>query len=246
MNIQYLILIILSLLLVNCSNNTYCISNKSTLDRYIYAQHELQNNDYESAITDFKKLNDLYPYGPFSQQIKLNLIYAYYKISDLESAQISIDNFIHLYPNHPNMDYVLYIHGLTNIEMAKRHNFLLDFIKVDYSINDPMYIEAAFHDFILLIKKYPNSVFAVDAIKRLIFLKNCLAEHDLSIVKYYNKCGAYIAVIHRVEQMLYNFQDTEYAKKALFYMKESYHKLGLYNQENEVVTIIKFNHLTMH
>ena len=48
----------------------------------------------------------------------------------------------------------------------------------------------AFDDFALLLQKYPNSRFAGDSRARMVYLRNRIAEHELSIVKYYVRRGA--------------------------------------------------------
>ena len=50
--------------------------------------------------------------------MQLDLIYAYYKNADLPLAQAAIDRFIRLNPTHPNIDYVMYMRGLTNMASA--------------------------------------------------------------------------------------------------------------------------------
>ncbi len=39
----------------------------------------------------------------------------YYKNADLPLAQAAIDRFMRLNPTHPNIDYVIYMRGLTNM-----------------------------------------------------------------------------------------------------------------------------------
>jgi outer membrane protein assembly factor BamD len=62
-------------------------------------------------------LDNRYPFGPYSQQVQLDLIYAYYKNADLPLAQAAIDRFMRLNPTHPNIDYVMYMRGLTNMAL---------------------------------------------------------------------------------------------------------------------------------
>src|SRR5699024_1533728 len=97
-----------------------------------------------------------YPYGTYSAQIQLNLIYAYYKAADLLLAQTTIDRFIKLNPTHPNIDYVYYMRGLIN--MAFDENLIQDLFSVDRSDRDPAYARIAFTHFAQLIEAFPNSI----------------------------------------------------------------------------------------
>ncbi len=40
---------------------------------------KLQDGNWKQAITQLEALDNRYPFGPYSQQVQLDLIYAYYK-----------------------------------------------------------------------------------------------------------------------------------------------------------------------
>lgn len=58
------------------------------------------------------------------------------------------------------------------------------------------------------MRGYPNSQYATDAYKRMVFLKDRLAKYELSVVDYYTDRGAWVAVVNRVEGMMRNYPDT--------------------------------------
>ncbi|WMQ74249.1 MAG: Outer membrane protein assembly factor BamD [Sodalis sp.] len=230
----------LSLVLAGCSsNNKNAVPDNPPSEIYSSAQQKLQDGNYKGAIKELEVLDNRYPFGPYAQQVQLDLIYAYYKSTDLPLARVSIDRFLRLNPTHPNVDYVLYMRGLT--DMALDDNALQGFFGVDRSDRNPEHARAAFRDFTQLIRSYPNSQYAMDATKRLVYLKDRLAKHELSVVEYYNKRGAYVAVANRVEQMLRDFPDTQATRQALLYMKKAYQELQLNNQAGKVTKIIASN-----
>ena len=112
-----------------------------------------------------------------------------------------------LNPTHPNIDYVIYMRGLTN--MASDDSALQGFFGVDRSDRDPQHARDAFNDFSKLVRGYPNSQYATDAYKRMVFLKDRLAKYELSVVDYYTDRGAWVAVVNRVEGMMRNYPDTQ-------------------------------------
>ncbi|CUX97111.1 outer membrane protein assembly factor BamD [Candidatus Hoaglandella endobia] len=231
--IEYLIVAVaLSAILVGCSNN----KNNNNPEIHVSAQQKMHDN-YHSAIKELEALDNKYPFS--KQQVQLNLIYAYYKLIDLPMAQTVIDRFLLLNPINPNVDYVLYMRGLTN--MARDDNPMHRFFGVDRSDRNPEYARVAFRDFMQLIRGYPNSKYAMDATIRLVCLKNRLARYELSVVKYYNKRSAYVAVANRVEQMLHSFPDTQATKQALPYMEKAYRELQLSGQADKIARIIAAN-----
>ncbi|AJI83997.1 outer membrane protein assembly factor BamD [Yersinia enterocolitica] len=229
----------LSLVLTGCSSNKDVVPDNPPSELYATAQQKLQDGNFKGAITQLEALDNRYPFGPYSQQVQLDLIYAYYKSADLPLAQASIDRFMRLNPTHPNIDYVLYMRGLT--DMALDDSALQGFFGIDRSDRDPQHAKAAFRDFNQLIQSYPNSQYATDAQKRLMFLKNRLAKHELAVAQYYTKRGAYVAVVNRVEQMLRDYPDTQATRDALPLMENAYKQLQLNAQADKVAKIIAAN-----
>jgi outer membrane protein assembly factor BamD len=230
----------LSLALAGCSSNSKdAVPDSPPSEIYANAQQKLQDGNFKAAITQLEALDNRYPFGPYSQQVQLDLIYAYYKSAELPLAQASIDRFLRLNPTHPNVDYVLYMRGLT--DMALDDSALQGFFGVDRSDRDPQYARTAFRDFSKLIQGYPNSQYATDANKRLVYLKERLAKYELSVAQYYTKRGAYVAVVNRVEQMLRDYPDTQATKTALPLMENAYRELQLAAQADKVAKIIAAN-----
>ncbi|CQJ16533.1 outer membrane protein assembly complex subunit YfiO [Yersinia mollaretii] len=229
----------LSLVLTGCSSNKDVVPDNPPSELYATAQQKLQDGNFKGAITQLEALDNRYPFGPYSQQVQLDLIYAYYKSADLPLAQASIDRFMRLNPTHPNIDYVLYMRGLT--DMALDDSALQGFFGIDRSDRDPQHAKAAFRDFSQLIQSYPNSQYATDAQKRLMFLKGRLAKHELAVAQYYTKRGAYVAVVNRVEQMLRDYPDTKATRDALPLMENAYKQLQLNAQADKVAKIIAAN-----
>ena len=229
----------LSLALAGCSSSKDAVPDNPPSEIYATAQQKLQDGNFKAAITQLEALDNRYPFGPYSQQVQLDLIYAYYKSADLPMAQASIDRFMRLNPTHPNIDYVLYMRGLT--DMALDDSALQGFFGVDRSDRDPEHARQAFRDFSQLVQRYPNSQYSADATKRLVYLKDRLAKYELSVAQYYTKRGAYVAVVNRVETMLRNYPDTQATRDALPLMENAYKQMKLTAQAAKVAKIIADN-----
>lgn len=100
---------------MGCSGSKEEVPDNPPNEIYATAQQKLQDGNWKQAITQLEALDNRYPFGPYSQQVQLDLIYAYYKNADLPLAQAAIDRFMRLNPTHPNIDYVIYMRGLTNM-----------------------------------------------------------------------------------------------------------------------------------
>ena len=206
----------LSLFLAGCSGSKEEVPDNPPNEIYATAQQKLQDGNWRQAITQLEALDNRYPFGPYSQQVQLDLIYAYYKNADLPLAQAAIDRFIRLNPTHPNIDYVMYMRGLTN--MALDDSALQGFFGVDRSDRDPQH-----------------------ATKRLVFLKDRLAKYEYSVAEYYTERGAWVAVVNRVEGMLRDYPDTQATRDALPLMENAYRQMQMNAQAEKVAKIIAAN-----
>ena len=229
----------LGLALAGCSGSKDIVPDNPPSVIYATAQQKLQDGNFRAAITQLEALDNRYPFGPYSQQVQLDLIYAYYKNGDMPMAQATILRFMRLNPTHPNIDYVMYMKGLT--DMAMDESAVQHFFGIDRSDRDPAYARQAFTDFSQLLQSYPNSQYAADARLRLVALKDRLAKHELSVVQFYTKRGAYVAVVNRAQDMLTNYADTEATRQALPLMENAYRKMQLNTEADKVAKIIAAN-----
>ncbi|MGV3344740.1 outer membrane protein assembly factor BamD [Enterobacteriaceae bacterium LUAb1] len=243
MRMKYLVAVAtLGLALVGCSSSKDTVPDSPPSELYANAQQKLQDGNFKGAIKQLEALDNRYPFGPYSQQVQLDLIYAYYKNADLPLTQAAIDRFMRLNPTQPNVDYVIYMRGLT--DMALDDSALQGLFGIDRSDRDPAHARDAFKDFSQLLRNYPNSQYAPDAYKRLIYLKNRLAKYDLSVAQFYTRRGAWVAVVNRAEQMLRDYPDTKATYDALPLMENAYRKLQLNAEADKVAKIIAANALS--
>lgn len=237
----YIVILIINIIIISCTTISKNTINNSPTNFYKSAKNNFYKSNYKGAIQDLTNLKNLYLFDPHSQQIYLYLIYAYYKVNDLKSSNETIQYFLKLYPNYKHLDYVLYMHGLVNMTLDKNYKIPIKFININWVDSNPIYANIAFQSFIKLVHIYPHSSYALDAYKRLIFLKNRIAEYELSIIKFYDKKQAYVSVIYRSEKMLRYFPDTQATRKALFYMHKAYQKMYINNQADKIMKIIATN-----
>lgn len=207
---------------------------------YQDARERLQAGNYIRAAELLEAMDSRYPFGAYSNQVQLDLIYAYYKQDDTVRALANIDRFIRLNPNHPSVDYARYMRGLAN--MSADYNFFQNLFNIDRADRDPTYARQAFADFRQLLRQHPDSVYAADAKARMISLKNRLARYDLAVANYYVKRKAWLAAANRAKFVVETYPDTEQLKPALEIMEQTYNKLGLTEMANHAKAVLKANY----
>ncbi|ACL30202.1 outer membrane protein assembly factor BamD [Buchnera aphidicola str. APS (Acyrthosiphon pisum)] len=207
---------------------------------YEKSNKELRKENFDNAISILEKIKKNNNTANISNdKIQIDLIYAYYKILNFDQARKNIEEFMYFYPNHPNIDYVVYIQCLISMSLDKNRFFSV--FPINYYKNDYFYAKNAFFQLKYFIYQYPKSRYVVNAKKNLIYIKNRLSEHDLSILKFYFFHKEYIAVINRGEEMLQRYSETPSARKALIYIEKSYYALKIFDTAKKISKIILLN-----
>ena len=243
MNMKKILLVSLCLLMVvACSHKDY---GSSDFKSYTAAQilkggeRALAKGDFTAAVKYFEAIDALYPFDPEARQGQLNSIYAYYKAEDHASALAAANRYIHLYPEGKNSDYAYYMKGIVNFD--KDRGFLSSLYPRKPGYLDISGLKEAFANFAMMLKRFPKSVYAKDAEKRMLYIRGLLAENELYIAEFYFKRKAYIAAANRAGYIVKHFKGAPQVKEALKIMIKSYSELGATKQANDAFRIFKLS-----
>ncbi len=191
---------------------------------YDIAQKYLRISNWEAAAEALEILEENYPFGSYAEQSQLELIFAYFRGEEHELAIASADRFIRLHPQHRNVDYAYYMRG---VAAFKNDTAFYSVLPTDITMRDAGTARDSFDYFSQLLDRYPESVYAVDAQKRMLYLRNMLARYEIHVANYYFKRGAYVAAANRGRFVVENFQQTPAVPDGLAVMAQAYHMLGM-------------------
>jgi outer membrane protein assembly factor BamD len=195
---------------------------------------------YEAAIKLFEKLESNYPFGTYAAQAQMEIAYAHYKAQDNAEALASVERFIKLHPNHPNVDYMYYLRGLVNFN--DQIGFLSFIYAQDPTERDPKATREAFAAFKELVDKFPNSKYAPDAISRMNYLINAMASYEVHVANFYYRRGAYLAALNRAQGAVTDYAQAPAREEALFIMIRAYDKLGMPDLRDDTQRIFQKNY----
>lgn len=216
------------------------LRNRSAQSLYEDAKEKMRIGNFNAATETLSMLDARFPFGPLSHQVQLDLIYGYYKTGKTDEALATIDRFTRLNPNHSDVDYAIYMRGLTSMEVDS--NLFQELVGIDRSDRDPSSSRQAFNDFRRLIEKFPNSKYAADAQKRMLHIKSRLAKYEIAIARYYMRRDAYIAAANRGRYVIEHYPDTKHVQEALEVMVECYDQLKLDQLKNNAMKTLKLNY----
>ncbi|MEY4760909.1 MAG: hypothetical protein RLZZ200_765 [Pseudomonadota bacterium] len=211
-------------LLSGCARDATRFARMAPDTLYERASKSLKSGDYGEAIRIYEALNARYPFTDQARQARLDIIYAYYKVKEKESANDAADTFIRENPAHPRIDYAWYLKGLVEFERTPYR--IEKWVGVDINQRPPVSARKSFDAFKVVVDRYPKSPYAADSKKRMIYLRNRLADYEIQIARYYLTRGAWVAAARRAEQCVEQFDGAPVVRDALRIMIDAYRRLG--------------------
>jgi len=214
--------------------------NWSAEKLYSEAMDELKNGGYDKSVTLFQKLESRYPFGVYAQQAQMEIAYAHYRAEEQPEALAAVERFIKLHPNHPNVDYLYYLRGLINFNDRLG---IFDFVSnQDPTERDPKASREAFDSFKLLVDRFPDSKYTPDALERMKYLVNSMAQYEVHVASYYYRRGAYVAAVNRAQSVVKQFPGSPANEDALYLMVLSYDRLGQTDLHNDAERVFLKNY----
>tara|TARA_B110000008_G_scaffold215587_1_gene214931 strand:+ start:1127 stop:1957 length:831 start_codon:yes stop_codon:yes gene_type:complete len=233
-------LILSCLILAACSSTDKRPEDLSEREFYEQAREAMEDNNFLIASERLQQLESRYPFGDYAEQAQLELIYTQHMMSDMEGALASAERFIRLHPLHKQVDYAYYMRGLSVYELG--FNFVERYTPSEQARRDPTPFRDAFNHFDELLRRYPDSQYNEDAQKRMIFLRDRLAQYEVGVGRFYLKRHAYLAAAQRGERVMLGYQGTSAVADALALQIEAYRLLGQDLEAQQALALLNKNY----
>lgn len=234
--------VIISIAVLAGCGGTYAERTATATDAsrlYKKAYKSLQSRNYSISIDNYELLISRYPFSDEAKQAQLDLMYAYYRNDEPDSAIDIAETFLIEQPTHPRVDYAWYIKGL--VYFPRERGPFEKILRVDLSERPPAFAQVAFENFEHLVAFYPESPYAEDARQRMVFLRNRLAQFEIHVAEYYIDRGAWVAAINRAKWVLENYQETPSSIDALEILIDAYGELRMADLAQDAERILAVN-----
>ncbi len=245
MKIRFVFVLLAAFVLSSCAQS----GSVDPLKAYRkYTATQLYNNgevalakgNYSEAVKNFEALDAMYPFGQYNQRAQYDAIYAYYMNGDTAEAVAAADRYVHLYPRAQDVDYAYYMKALATYN--ENRGFLSKIFHYDLAQRDMSTIKEAYKDFLTLVTLYPNSRYAPDARRHLVYLRNVLAMHELQVARFYMQKQAYVAANNRASEVVSKFPSSPKVQDALGIIVAANRQLHLQGPANDALKVLKTNY----
>ena len=213
---------------------------KSSAEIFHQGEQHLAKKKYEKASMDFAALDALYPFGPYSQQGQMDIIYALYMNGDNTSGLAAADRYIRLYPQDPHIDYVYYMKGLMSFDQD--FNWYQRTFGMDPAPHDLSGKRESYTAFNQIVNIYPNSIYAQDSALHMAFIRNMMARKELDIAEFYMERKAYVAAANRASSVVQHYSGSPSIPHALEIMAKAYQGAGLPDLADKSYRLLQTNY----
>ena len=211
--------------------------DKAANEYFTQAMEYMEDRDFRLAIEQFERLNAVHPFSQYAEQSLLELAYAYYENRDRQRCRVTIGRFIRQYPDSEQLDYALFLRGLSNFDDDRNllHN-ALGFNPASRSLQGA---QLAYDDFSRVANEFPNSRFAAESVQYMLHIRELLAEKEILVAEFYLTRNANVAALGRAQYVLENYISTNYTPRALAILAQAYTHMGMQRQAQEAQARLK-------
>jgi outer membrane protein assembly factor BamD len=179
---------------------------------------------YPAAREQFSWLVERHPESDLAPLARFLVGEAYFRSKDFEKAALEFESFVTLYPGHQIAD-------LGQYRLARSYFDLMPTLERDQKIT-----AQALTEFQKLIRLYPESRYAPDAIVKIEACRLRLAQKELWIAAFYMRQGKYESALPRFDTVLRDYARTQAAPEALYQKADALIRLG---RTDEAASVLK-------
>ena len=169
---------------------------------------------YSKALEKFELLKKRYPLNRFTILADLKIGDIHFARKEYVEAISAYEEFVKLRPKDEMAPYALFRLG----ECYR--------VQVKSPERDLTYLKKAKEYYTKILERFPSSEYAKEAEKKLHYIKEFMAKHELVVGMFYYRLRKYRAALGRFEGIVKNYSDTTAYYKALYYMGMCYLYLG--------------------
>lgn len=239
--LKRLISVFFALTLVACATaNGPDFTKLSEKQIFNGGEQALAKHNYKEAIDYFEGLQANYPFSKDAEQTQKQVMFAYYKNGDMPSAIAAANRYIRLFPRSPHVDYAYYIKGLA--DLSENRGVVMRYLPLDLETRDLSGLRDAFNDFSLLLQLFPESPYAPAARQHMVYLRDLLAKHEITVAQYYMRREAYVAAANRASYVVNHFQHAPDVQTALVIMVKAYTQLQEKQMAQDAYRVLQLNY----
>ncbi len=186
-------------------------------------------HDAKEAVKKFEEVDRQHPYSEWARKALIMTAYAYYQSNAYDECVGAAQRYITLHPGSADAAYAQYLIGASNFE------------EIPDITRDQARTEKALGALEEVIRKYPNSEYAVSAKQKIEVARDQLAGKEMEVGRYYLDKKDYTGAINRFKVVVTRYQTTRHVEEALMRLTEAYMALGIVEEAQTAAAVLGHN-----
>jgi outer membrane protein assembly factor BamD len=191
----------------------------------------LLNNkqDYEGAAKKFDEVDRQNPYSDWARKSLLMSAFSYYQAQKYDDCINAAKRYVTLHPGSPDAAYAQYLIGMSYYDQILDVNH--DQARADKAVG-------ALEE---VVRKYPDTEYALNAKKKIDMARDQLAGKEMEIGRFYMKKRDFTGAINRFKVVVTHYQTAREVEEALERLTEAYISLGILDEAQTAAAVLGHN-----
>ena len=188
-----------------------------------------KKQQYEDAAKKFDEVERQNPYSDWARKALLMSAYSYYQAQKYDECVNAAKRYVTLHPGSDDAAYAQYLIG------ASYYDQILDVTR------DQARADKAVGALQEVVRKYPDTEYAINAKKKIDMARDQLAGKEMEIGRFYMKRRDFTGAINRFKVVVTQYQTTREVEEALMRLTEAYLALGIVDEAQTAAAVLGHN-----
>ena len=185
--------------------------------------------DPKEAAKKFEEVDREHPYSDWARKSLIMSAYAYYQHGDYDDSINAAKRYVTLHPGSPDAAYAQFLIGSSYFD------------RIPDVSRDQDRTDKAMTELEEVIRKFPNTEYAVAAKKKIDIARDQLAGKEMDIGRWYMQRRDYTGAINRFKVVVTRYQTTRHVEEALMRLTEAYMTLGIVDEAQTSAAVLGHN-----
>jgi outer membrane protein assembly factor BamD len=188
-----------------------------------------QKKDPKEAAKKFEEVDRQHPYSEWARKSLIMSAYAYYESGAYDDCVNSARRYVTLHPGSPDAAYAQFLIGSSYFDQIPEIS------------RDQARTEKAVESLEEVVRKYPNSEYAVAAKRKIEMARDQLAGKEMEVGRWALQRREYTGAINRFKVVVTRYQRTRHVEEALMRLTEAYMALGIVDEAQTSAAVLGHN-----
>jgi outer membrane protein assembly factor BamD len=197
---------------------------------YNEALYLLNNKkDPKGAAKKFEEVDRQHPYSDWARKSLLMSAYAHYEAGSYEDCISAARRYVTLHPGSPDAAYAQFLIGSSYFDQIPEIS------------RDQSRTEKAMENLDEVVRRYPNSEYAVAAKRKIEIARDQIAGKEMEVGRWHLQRREFTGAINRFKVVVTRYQRTRHVEEALLRLTEAYMALGIVDEAQTSAAVLGHN-----